>query len=522
MEQIQYGTIRIGQIVKLLSDSIGMDALLYNEQNKDSTTKMIQRLIEEKEGRIDNLRKFEELIKKFCKDSLNKNLINKAHSYLITSLYYDMLALITKTNPYNNPTHKEVELQIMYCLALTYREIYDDIASREKKLPGEILQEALYLFDFWKPTRHSQNIKLIPSCFDFIFNEINNNKIDLIKYWEDSKDNFESKKKNEEENKKSTDYKKTINDWCTQKTKPKWKNLSPILSSELPDKVDFKQYKENYTIFKANLFSAYFFTNFFNSLEEQKLVSSEFKETVQNGIRWFCWYAFEKNGDFTVYKNYEVKNPMFALMRFLVHPSEKNRSLLSEYIVDAFDKEIGMTPAGMYECKSIYYIPPERIQFPVINYLELQNDLDINSIIVQTNIQLSTWKDFGYFNNKIIQEEDLKYALNLPVMGDCKNFYYNWFLGKYYVLCHDFEKGLEFYKNAFSYKYYGGKVLCMYLEEFVVLMKKCKHKKTELNHILDWANALRLYIYETDKDEKHRLSLRESFEEVFPEEAFIK
>ena len=134
MEQIQYGTIRIGQIVKLLSDSIGMDALLYNEPKKDSTTKMIQRLIEEKEGRIDNLRKFEELLKDFCKDSLKHNLINKAHSYLITSLYYDLLALITKTNPYNNPTQKEVELQVMYCLALTYREIFDDIASREKKI----------------------------------------------------------------------------------------------------------------------------------------------------------------------------------------------------------------------------------------------------------------------------------------------------------------------------------------------------------------------------------------------------
>ncbi len=515
---MQYGTIRIGQIVKLLSDSIGMDALLYNDSNKDSTTKMIQRLIEEKEGRIDNLRRFEELIKDFCKDSLMNNVINKAHSYLITSLYYDMLALITKTNPYNNPTQKEVELQIMYCLALTYREIFDDIASREQKLPGDILQETLYLFDFWKPTHHSKNITLITSCFDFIFSEINNNKIDLIKYWQDFKDDLKKNNKN----KKSTDYKKTINDWCNQKTKPKWKNLSPILKSELPDTITFKEYKENYTIFKANLFSAYFFTNFFNSLEEQNLVSPEFKDIVQNGIRWFCWYAFENNCDFTIYKDYEVQNPMFTLMRFLVHPSAKNRNLLSEYIIDAFDKELGMTPLGMYECKSIYYIPPERIHFPVINYFELQNDLDINSIIVQTNIQLSTWKDFGIFTNKIIKREDLEYALTIPIMGDCKKFYYNWFMGKYYVLCHEFEKGLDFYKNAFEYKYYGGKVLSMYLEEFVVLMQKCKEKKTELNHILDWANALRLYIYETDKDEKNRLSLRNNFEEVFPEEAFIK
>ena len=63
--------------------------------------------------------------------------------------------------------------------------------------------------------------------------------------------------------------------------------------------------------------------------EEQNLVSPEFKDIVQNGIRWFCWYAFENNCDFTIYKDYEVQNPMFTLMRFLVHPSAKNLILLS-------------------------------------------------------------------------------------------------------------------------------------------------------------------------------------------------
>ena len=47
----------------------------------------------------------------------------------------------------------------MYSIALTFREIYDDIAKRKNNPPGEILQEALWLFDFWKPTKHEKNIK---------------------------------------------------------------------------------------------------------------------------------------------------------------------------------------------------------------------------------------------------------------------------------------------------------------------------------------------------------------------------
>ena len=112
--------------------------------------------------------------------------------------------------------------------------------------------------------------------------------------------------------------------------------------------------------------------------------------------------------------------------------------------------------------------------------------------------------------------------MNLPCVGDCKKFYYNWLKGKYHVLCHEFETGLDYYRKAFENRYYGGKFLTVYLEELVVLIQKCGTKKTEYNHIHEWANALRLYIQETDKEKSEHLELRNTFEEVFPEEAFIK
>lgn len=515
MAEIQYGTIRIGQIVKLFVDAIGFDALLDSipESEKESTKKWIQRL-EDEEGRIDNLRQFERLLKDFFQNCLDNNYINKAQSTGIQMFYYDMLALITKTNPYNNPTQKEVELQVMYCIALTFRELYDDIATRDNNPPGYILQEALYFFNFWRTTSYQQNLKLIPSCFDFIFSLSENPKADLIKLWEKTKDE-------QENDKGKTSYLKTINDWTEKGVNPTWKNVKPILAAKLPDTIKIKESKYNFEIFKYNFFSACFLTRFLKSLEEQHLVSENFKETVQNGLRWFYYYAFEKHGDFTRYEWHEVQNPMFTFMRFLVHPSPKNRSLLCEYIVEAFDKEIGLTPPEMYERKSIYYIPKDKIYFPVIDDKELSNDLRTFSLIYETFMELSTWKGLGRFDDKEVKEYEIEAIMNLPYVGDCKNFYYNWLKGKYHVLCHEFETGLDYYKKAFDNRYYGGKFLSVYLEELVVLIQKCGTKKTEYNHIHEWANALRLYIQETDKDKSEHLELRNTFEEVFQEEAFI-
>lgn len=51
MEEVQYGTIRIGQIVKLFADGIGFDALLNSvkDELKDSTKKEFSGLKMKKE-----------------------------------------------------------------------------------------------------------------------------------------------------------------------------------------------------------------------------------------------------------------------------------------------------------------------------------------------------------------------------------------------------------------------------------------------------------------------------------------
>ncbi len=517
MEEMQYGTIRIGQIVKLFTDGIGLDALLesVSEKEKSSVKKMIQRLEKEDGIRIDTLQQFENLLKDFCEWALENEFMNKIHTYIIQSLYNDMLALITSTSPYTNPTQKEVELQVMYCIALIYREIYDYFEKKEGKGWDYTLQLTLGISDFWKSSNYTQNIKLIPSCFDFIFSDIENPKSELFKHWENFKDEQEVYEK-----KTKTNFAKSVNDWIEKDVAPSWKIIKSILASPAPNNIQFKKSKSNYYLFKMNLFLAYFFSNFFKSLEEQKLASLQFKEIVQNGLRWFYKYTFSIR-DFRKYEIQEVQNPMFSLMRFLVLPTNKGKNLISEYIVEAFDKEIGVTPNNMYECHSLYFIPIEKIHFPILDKDEMKRELQSFQIISETFMELSTWKGYGRFDNKIINEHEIDSVFSNPVLGECKKFFYNWLKGKYYILCNNFEVGLKYYRQSFKYRYFGGKYLSQYISEFIALLQKCNTKKTEFNHIYEWANALRFCIKSTDKDNNSNCNLETDFDKVFPKEAFI-
>ncbi len=513
MEKLQYGTIRIGQIVSLFNDGIGFDALTdgYNPSETDRLETMIKRLKKEKDVKIDKLRDFEKLIKDFCKNCLKQGFINKKHTYIIQSLYFDLLSLIKNTNPYNNPTYKEVELQIMYCLALILREIFDSFI-RENKTKSEAFVLTLSLYNFWQNTQYKKNVKLIPACFDYIFSEIKNPKKDLFDYWDKMTNDYNA----------TGLYSKEIYDWTKQNVKPTWKKIKLILTSDIPEGIIFKTSNSSYQIFKWNLFIGNFISKFFRSLEKQKLVSKDFKNTVQDGFRYFYSHFFNNEGNTSYCEDYEMQNPMFSLLRLMVYPSEINRSCISDSIYEAFFKELMIAPSENRLYKSLYYIPEEINKVPFLDYKELSKELYIYDCVSSTINELSTIEGCGIFEDKLITEEELDKVLLHPDMGECKSFYYPWLKGKYHVLCHDFETGLELYKEAFPYRYYGGASLPLYLEEFLVLIKKCDCKKPEFNKIHEWANAICIYLNEIDKDRQNYLTIRSSFEEVFPEKAFIK
>ena len=88
---MQYGTIRIGQVIKLMVDSFGEDALLdsLKENERDSWHRKINRLISEKDIRIDSVREFEFLFNGYLQKAKEKGYIQQVH---IGMMYPSILA----------------------------------------------------------------------------------------------------------------------------------------------------------------------------------------------------------------------------------------------------------------------------------------------------------------------------------------------------------------------------------------------------------------------------------------------
>ena len=87
---MQYGTIRIGQIVRVMKDAIGQEALLEScsEESYESNRKMLTRLSKEDEIRIDNLNNFQKMIEDFSSWGFEKGFINKIHKFILPTVYF--------------------------------------------------------------------------------------------------------------------------------------------------------------------------------------------------------------------------------------------------------------------------------------------------------------------------------------------------------------------------------------------------------------------------------------------------
>lgn len=85
---MQYGTIRIGQVIKLLVDSFGEDALMDSLPKSEQTAwhKKISRLISEKDIRIDAIRDFENLFYDFLRKAKEKGYIQQEHVGMIQKI----------------------------------------------------------------------------------------------------------------------------------------------------------------------------------------------------------------------------------------------------------------------------------------------------------------------------------------------------------------------------------------------------------------------------------------------------
>ena len=93
--------------------------------------------------------------------------------------------------------------------------------------------------------------------------------------------------------------------------------LISILFKKSLKKTNNRSGKEQYLTFRRKIFSAYFITNLFDSLDDHGFLDSSSKEMIQNGIRLF-YRHFLVTKEPTLSQE-ETHNPMFCMLyRFLL------------------------------------------------------------------------------------------------------------------------------------------------------------------------------------------------------------
>ena len=481
---MQYGTIRIGQVIKLLVDSFGEDALMDSLPKSEQTAwhKKISRLISEKDIRIDAIRDFENLFYDFLRKAKEKGYIQQEHVGMIQTLYWNLLALITATTPYSVPTKEEVQLQIMWCLADLFHESMEFKKKAKNMNPNVVDTTVFYIYDLWKIDNYEKEVDLIKNSFKALFSDLHENytRNQFYEIWNNKKAEIDGGR---------GDYSKSVNDWLAKNKIPTWKMLKPIFESQLD--TSNERDAGNYFIFKFHLFTACFIKRFFNSLKEQDLIDKSFFDIIQQGFLSFYQYMFVKKS-FKLLKYSDTINFMFMCLKGLCIPN--TNAPISDLIRDAFSKEDKMHP-----------------------------DFHILQKIAFIDAELAIFPEYEKFIKERQFDEGLFELLLYKSIGVCSDFFYNWMKGRYLVLKSKFEEGFTFYNKAFEYKYFAGKFLPDYLREFLAVMKKTKAKKTDYNPIVDFAHAVQYSINNDNmKYQKWNRNIDCDFENVFPKDAFFK
>ena len=123
----------------------------------------------------------------------------------------------------------------------------------------------------------------------------------------------------------SGDLKLLIQRWTKSKTsRPTWKVIKLFMNEDLlpEDNLVYQLFpdisgKEQYLTFRRKIFSAYFITNLFDSLDNHGFLDPSSKEMIQNGIRLFYrHFLVTKEPSLS---QEETHNPMFCMLyRFLL------------------------------------------------------------------------------------------------------------------------------------------------------------------------------------------------------------
>ena len=308
-------------IVKLFIDAIGQDAFRdFYAHNWEARKKEIQKLI-----KIDytfdiihdpNFQRYLDILNEFVDWAKNKDYINTWDKFAILDLLIPYLKALQFTPQDVIPDHDFNEYTIMYSICSAYKHSVQEVFKKTNNRSFAITT-AIYQFNFYLPTyQYTTIVEPLEGVFDMFLAIVKDQK-QLFFFFFD--------KKFEIDEKDSTNLKLLINRWTKDKSsRPTWKVIKFFMNEDLlPDDSLIIQEladipgKDLYLTFRRKIFSAYFITKLFDSLEKYGFLDAASKQMIQNGIRLF-YRHFLVTKEQTLSQE-EMHNPMFCMLyRFLL------------------------------------------------------------------------------------------------------------------------------------------------------------------------------------------------------------
>ena len=311
-------------IIKLFIDAIGQDAFKdFYDYNWEARKKEIQKLLKcDYHFNILNDQNFLRvlnILNDFVDWAKDKDYINDCDKAAILDLLIPYIHAIQFTPQNEIPDRDFVEYTIMYSICNAYKSTVLALLKTPdfKDNRSQSILVALHQFNFYTTTnKYTTIVEPLEGVFD-IFLSLVTDKKQLFQYWND--------KKYEIDEKDSTDLKLLITRWTKDKSsRPTWKVIKFFMNEDLLPDDDFiieeladLPGKDLYLTFRRKIFSAYFITNLFDSLEKFGFIDEASKHMIQNGIRLFYRHFLVTNEP--TLSQEELNNPMFCMLyRFLL------------------------------------------------------------------------------------------------------------------------------------------------------------------------------------------------------------
>ena len=308
-------------IIKLFVNSVGQDALKdFYEHNWEARKKEIQKLLK-CDYNFDiihdsNFQRVLDILNDFVDWAIKKDYINYWDKWAILDLMIPYMHAIQFTLQNEIPESEFNEYTIMYSICSAYKHSVQEVLKKTNNRSFAITT-AIYQFNFYLPSNnYTEIVEPLEGVFN-LFLALAKDKKKLFEYWDNKR--FQIDENN------SGDLKLLIQRWTKTKTsRPSWQVIKLFMNEELlPDEnLIYQPFpdisgKEQYLTFRRKIFSAYFITNLFDSLDDHGFLDPSSKEMIQNGIRLF--YSHFLVTKEPALSQEETHNPMFCMLyRFLL------------------------------------------------------------------------------------------------------------------------------------------------------------------------------------------------------------